>query len=399
MAVQNRTSEEFPWEKPEIFREDTGYADFVKSIAHAGKWSAIVLDDDETVQGQRKETPTETDAMLAGEGKDSTNMSAQTGQTQRPSEDKEENRVVGEPQLVMRTRAADAEPVTAAGVDHVAKTQDGGEAEETPWSWEQMTEVYEEIFGPEAPRLDGMGGFELPMERRFTAQLTKGSISEASMLFPASIEVRPVTLGWGRVKLSIRFAHWVARDKTDFPVHKSHLVWSWYILVRWKGRLLKQASDVERASEPQASMYDGIRWVVDLWTEQAAKKQVDLSLVDKAWGLDARADMAGLEDEATKERFYDAVCKVIASSRGQDDEARACGVVDWAGADPDKFGAGPRTRTYLAVEAMCRYCTSQAGEEKLGMIAQQMMSEKHVAPALLKKWAGQAAKDSKSSTN
>lgn len=387
MAVQNRTSEEFPWEQPEIFREDTGYADFVKSIAHAGKWSAIVLDDDETVQGQRKKTPTE---------KDSTNISAQIDETQRPSASKDGNRMVGERQLVMHTRTTDPKPVTAAGVDPVAKTQDSGKAEKTPWSWEQMTELYEEIFGPEAPRLDGMGGFELPMEARLARIATRGPVLEAAALFPGSIEIRPVDLGWGRVKLCLRFASWVARGQTDFPVHKYYLVWSWCMLLKWKGRLLKQASDAEKASEPPASMYDGVRWVVDNWTEQAAKKQADLSLVDDAWGLDARADMAGLEDEATRQRFYDAVCKVIASSRGQDDEARACGVVDWAGADPDKFGAGPRTRTYLAVEAMCRYCASEAEEENLGMISQQMMSEKHVAPVLLKKRAGQAAQNNDS---
>lgn len=57
MSVQSRTSEEFPWEQPEIFREDTGYADFVKSIGRAGKWSATVLDDDEIVQGQMSGQP------------------------------------------------------------------------------------------------------------------------------------------------------------------------------------------------------------------------------------------------------------------------------------------------------------------------------------------------------
>lgn len=381
-----------------MFREDTGYADFIKSITHAGKWSAIVLDDEETVQDQRKETPAETEAKLMGENKDSTNMSAQIKKTSRPSEDRDGNRVAGEPQLVMRNKDLVAKSATAAHVDPVAKTHDGGEAEKTHWSWEQMTELYEEIFGPEAPRLEGMGGFELPMERPAAAwvKVTKSSVSKAQMLFPASVDLRPVTLGWGRFKLSLQFASWVTRDRTDFPVHKYHLVWSWCILLQWKSKLLKQASDAEKTSEPPASMYDGIRWVIDHCTEEAAKSQADLSLVDEAWGLDVRADMAGLDDEASKQRLYDAVSKVLASSRGQDDETRACAVVNWAGADPEKFGAGPRTRTYLALEAMCRYCASKAGEGKLGMIAQQMKSEKHVAPALLKKWAGQAAKDSNS---
>lgn len=394
MAVQNRTSEEFPWEQPEIFREDAGYADFVKSIAHAGKWSAIVLDDDETVQGQRKKTPTETEAKLMGENKDSTNMSAQIDETQRPSADKDGNPVVGEPQLAMRTKAADAEPVTAADVVPGLRVQAVGKADDTLWSPEQMTELYEEIFGGDAPRLDGMGGFELPMEASLTAMATMGPIRKAVSLFPWSVEIRPVDLGWGRMKLCLRFSSRVARDKKDFPMHKYYLVWSWCMLVKWKGRLLNEASDAEETAGPPASMYDGVRWVVDHWTEQAAKKQADLSLVDEAWNKDVQADTAGLEDEASKQRLYEAVSKVLASSRGQDDEARACGVVDWAGADPEKFGAGPRTRTYLAIEAMYRYCASQSGEEKLGTIAQQMKSGRHAPPALLKKRAGQAAKDS-----
>lgn len=258
-----------------------------------------------------------------------------------------------------------------------------------------MTELYEEMFGADEPRLDGIGRFELPMEANLAPIATRGPVLDARTLFPAPIEIRPVSMGWGRNKLCLQFASWVKRDQADFPVLKYYLVWSWCILLKWKGRLLKQASDAEKASEPPQSMYDGIRWVVDHWTEQAANKQADLSLVDEAWSKDAQVDMAGLEDEASKQRLYDAVSKVLASSRGRDDEARACGVVDWAGVDPEKFGAGPRTRTCLAIEAMCRYCASEKGEEKLGMIAQQMMSEKHVAPALLKMWAGQAAKDSK----
>lgn len=291
---------------------------------------------------------------------------------------------MGEPQLVVRTKPKAAEPAKEEAAGKAA-----GKVEDTPWGPEQMTELYQEMFRGGEPLLHGMGGFELPMEESLAAVVTKGSVAKADMLFPGSIEVRPVTLGWGRVKLCLRFAAWVTRDKDDFPVHKYYLVWSWCMLLKWKGRLLGQASDAEE------TMYDGIRWVVDRWTEQAGKKQADLSVVDEAWLKDARDDRDGLEDEATKQRLYDAVSKVLASSRGQDDEARACGVVDWADADPEEFGAGPRTRTYLAVEAMCRYCASKVEEEKLGMIAQQMKSEKHAAPTLLKKRAGQAAKSSK----
>lgn len=250
-------------------------------------------------------------------------------------------------------------------------------------------------FGEGEPLLHGMCGFELPMEASLAPIAARGPVLRARALFPASIEILPVSTGWGRNKLRLRFASWVARDQADFPVLKYYLVWSWCILVKWKERLLTEASGAEETKEPPASMYDGVRWVVDHWTEQTAKKQVDLSLVDDAWSRDVRADMVGLEDESSKQRLYDSVSKVLASSRGQDDEARACGVVDWAGADPDKFGGGPRTRTYLAVEAMCKYCASEAGEEKLGMIAKQMQSKKHVAPALLKQRAGQAAKDGK----
>lgn len=358
-----------------MFQEDTGYADFIKSISHASKWSAIVLDNDETVRVKHEETTTD--------------------ETQISNNDKDGSRASGESRMVVRTNASVVELGTADDVSPIPKTQSDGKAVKTPWGWEQMTELYEEMFGPEAPRLDGMGGFELPMEPRFAALLTRNSVSKAQMLFPSAIEVRPVDLGWSRVKLSIRFAPWVTRERIDFPVHRYDLVWSWCILVKWKGRLLKHESDAEEAAEPPASMYDGIRWVVDHWTEQAAKKQIDLSVVDEAWGLDARADMAGLEDEASKDRLYDAVSKMLASSRSQDDEARACGVVDWADADPDKLGAGPRTRTYLAIEAMYRYCASQEGEEKLGMIAQHLKEGRHAPPALLKKRAGQAAKDSK----
>lgn len=390
-----------------MFREDTGYADFVKSIAHAGKWSAIILDNDETIQDQRKKTPTKTEAKLTGEDKDSTNMPTQIDETQIPTEDKDGNRAVGEPQLVVRTKPMAAEPVkeedggkvaeAAKGADVVPglRVQAVGNADDTLWSPEQMTELYEEIFGGDAPRLDGMGGFELPMEASLTTMATMGPVRKAVLLFPWSVEIRPVDLGWGRMKLCLRFTSRVARDKKDFPMHKYYLVWSWCMLVKWKGRLLTQVSGGEETAEPLASMYDGVRWVVDHWTEQAAKKQADLSLVDEAWAKDARADRAGLEDEATKQRLYDAVSKVLASSHGQDDEARACGVVDWAGADPEKFGAGPRTRTYLAIEAMYKYCASQPGEEKLGMIAQHLKSGRHAPPSLLKKRAGQAAKDSK----
>lgn len=378
-----------------MFREDTGYADFVKSISHAGKWSAIVLDNDETVRVKHEETPIETQTNMTAEGKDSTIMSASIKETKSSSNDKDGNLKVGESQLVMRTNASVVVPGTADGVGPSAETQGDGKAKKIPWSPEQMTELYEEMFGADAPRLDGIGRFELPMEASLAPLALRGAVLEARTLFPAPIEIRPVSMGWGRNKLCLRFASWVKRDQSDFPVLKYYLVWSWCILVQWKGRLLKQAADAEKASEPPESMYDGIRWVVDHWTEQAANKQADLSLVDEAWSKDVQFDMAGLEDEASKQRLYDAVSKVIASSRGQDNEARACGVVDWAGVDTEKFGAGPRTRTCLAIEAMCRYCASERGEEKLSMIAQQMMSEKHVAPALLKKWAGQAAKDSK----
>lgn len=377
-----------------MFREDTGYADFIKSKANRDQWSNIVLEGDETTRVRRNKEAAETEAKLKAEGKDWADMAAPINETHRPTVDKDGSRVVGEPELVVRSKPKAAEPAKEeAGGEAGAKAD--GKAEKTPWGWEQMTELYEEMFGPEAPRLDGMGGFELPMEPRFAALLTRNSVSKAQMLFPSAIEVRPVDLGWNRVKLSIRFAAWVTRERIDFPVHRYDLVWSWCMLVKWKGRLLQQESDAEEAAESPASMYDGIRWVVDHWTEQAAKKQVDLSVVDEAWGLDARADMAGLEDEASKGRLYDAVSKVLASSRGQDDEARACGVVDWAGANPDKFGAGPRTRTYLAIEAVCRYCESHEGEEKLGKIAQHLKEGRHAPPALLKKRAGQAAKDSK----
>lgn len=123
-----------------------------------------------------------------------------------------------------------------------------------------------------------------------------------------------------------------------------------------------------------------------------ANIQIELSVVSEAWNLDIQADMNGLDNEESKQHMYEAVFKVIALSRGQDDETRACGVLDWAEADPEKIGGGPRSRTYLALEAMSRYCAAEAGEEKLGMIAQQMISRKHIASPVLKKRAGDAAK-------
>lgn len=387
MTVERRTAEKFPWEWPDIFREDKGYADFIKSKAGRDRWTAGVLDGDETFRVQRQKEMAEREAKLKAEGKDLADLAAPIHDTHRPTVDKDGNRVVGEPQLVVRTKPSAAGPPKAeSGVEAA------GKAVATPWGPEQMAELYEELFGREASRLDGMGCFELPMEKSVAAVVTKSSVAKARMLFPAPVEILPVDLGWGRVKLCLRFAPWVARGELDFPVQKYYLVWCWCILAKWKSRLLKQASDAGEVAEPPASMYDGIRWVVDHWTEHAAKKQADLSVVDEAWRKDTQADKAGLEDEASKQRLHDAVSKVIAASRGQDDEARACAVVDWADSDPEKFGAGPRTRTYLALEAMCRYCTSKAGEEKLGKVAQQMKSEKHACLALLKKRAGQAAK-------
>ncbi|KAK7697694.1 hypothetical protein SLS64_013250 [Diaporthe eres] len=114
---------------------------------------------------------------------------------------------------------------------------------------------------------------------------------------------------------------------------------------------------------------------------------------DMVWARNVRDDMADLESEEARERLFDAVSKELASSRGQDDEARACGIVDWAGSDTEKLDGGYRSRAYLAIEAMCKYCESVTGEEKLGIIAQKMRPDQmHVAPSLLKKRAARASK-------
>ncbi|POS68528.1 hypothetical protein DHEL01_v213078 [Diaporthe helianthi] len=142
-------------------------------------------------------------------------------------------------------------------------------------------------------------------------------------------------------------------------------------------------------------MYSGIHEVIEEWTKRAGKKLAGLSLCAKFWAHDVKADMAGLEGEAAQQRLYEAVSKHLASSRGQDDGARACGIVDWAGSDTEKLGGGPRSRTYLAVKAIARYCESVDCEENLGIVAQKMMpNQMYAGPNLLKKRAAEASEGS-----
>ncbi|KAK2596031.1 hypothetical protein N8I77_013539 [Diaporthe amygdali] len=375
----------FPWQWPEIFREDGGYAAYFEArvrtdniettpTAATYKQPAAIRRNDETIPVQSKQQLDENEPNVRAEDRSLPRTALRIAETHEPANGEDSCRGVRKPEPVIREGSQ-------AAVVSGAKERGAGH-----WTAEQMSELYKEIFGGDASPLEGMDSFELPLESQFGAMVTRSAAKKTESLFPSFIELWPIKLGWGRFKLALRFSSRVARDKANFPRQRSCLVWTWRILLKWKMKLLKDVT------EPAVSMYDGVCWVVDQWTEQIANIQIELSAVSEAWNLDIQADMNGLDNEESKQHMYEAVFKVIASSRGQDDETRACGVLDWAEADPEKIGGGSRSRTYLALEAMSTSCAAEAGEEKLGMITQQMKSKKHVALLVLKKRAGDAAK-------
>lgn len=354
VTVQSRTKKEFPWKRPEIFQQDEGYADFVKS-------KAPVIEPELAIR------PKPSVAETAKEDSAKIEPVKTTASEPQPA----------------KAEAAEAE-ADKAGPDLVeifkaeaAKIRAAGKTGATTWSPEIMTMIFDEIFGAEA-RFEGMGGFDLPLEAGVAEVVGPEAIKRAATLLPGSIELKPVSLGWDRFKLCLRFGSFVEPGRDDFPVRLYHLAWAWCLLVQWKENLFRQE---DREKVP--SIYDGMHSVMEEWTRRAGKKLAGLSLCGRVWARNVRDDMADLESEEARERLFDAVSKELASSRGQDDEARACGIVDWAGSDTEKLGGGSRSRAYLAIEAMCKYCESVTGEEKLGIIAQKMRPDQmHVAPSL-----------------
>lgn len=301
---------------------------------------------------------------------------------------------MNEPMLVIRPQPSAAETeqgearssTTDVPETEAARPQAEGKDKTAKWSAEDMTMIFDEMFGEDA-RFEGMGGFDLPMENFVAEVASPLALQKASTLLPDSVEIRPVNLGWGRFKLCLRFSSSVERGRDDFQVHLYHLAWTWCLFVQWKEKLLREG---DREGLP--SMYSGLHAVIEEWTKQAKGKLAGLSLCSRFWSHGVRADMADLEDEEAKGRLLGAVSEQLASSRGQDDEARACSIVDWAGSEAKSLGGGGRSRTYLAIEAMRRYCELADGEEKLGIIAQKMKPDQmHVAPSMLKKRAARAS--------
>lgn len=391
-----------PWKQPEHLKVDEGYAAFVKKSGQRSKWTNTVLADDTArrVQGQKEHAELEAD--LKAKGKTIEDLAPPIIETHNPtSEGQDGVRVVGEALKMMHVGTAPSPTKQTAAVPAAVPAAPVAKAQEAVvvakknslWTVERMSEFYKETFGETGTRLDGMGGFQLPFEPELAPLVTRKALKEAAEIFPACVELRPVNLGWGRVKLCLQFLSWVSRDRADFTMQRFSLIWSWFILVRWKKTLLpKKAAGSEKAEEPPLSMYDGIRAVLDRWTDLTVDKLVVLSEIGKAWKVDIEADASGLDDEASKQRLQEAVFKVLASSREQDDEKRACAVVDWAETNPEKFTAGGRTRANLAIQAMCKYCETETGEEKLGKIAQVMASEEHKSPGLMKILAAETAK-------
>jgi hypothetical protein len=405
VTVWSRNKQPFPWAQPGIHREDAGYAAFVSRRKQnptlpeqRGSWSGAVLSDDEARRAQWQQEQAGLEKKMKAEGKKWEDMAPQVQDKWTSTQtDKDGNRVHGQEKVVIHGKPAAAEAAKEKEKEKEEKAElKKTEAEPAPWSPEEMTKLYDEIFGRDGARLDGMAGFELPFEKKFAGVVWAKTIAKAKRLFPATIEMLPKDLGWDRFKICLRFVPWVVRGPRLFPLHKSNLVWAWCVLLEYKKRLIQQAADDQGEAEPSEplSLYEGIRGVIEEWTERTATEKADLSVVSRAWDLDAQADRDGLEDEATKQRLYDAVSKVVSSSRKRDDVSRAHRVVNWAEINPEELGGRPRTRTYLAIEAMIRYCESTTGEEALGRIARHMMAGEHGAASRLKKRAVEAANSS-----
>lgn len=260
MTVQNRTSEQFPWQWPEIFREDGGYAAYFEArvrtdniettpTAATYKQPAAIRRNDETIPVQSKQQLDENEPNVRAEDRSLPRTALRIAETHEPANGEDSRRGVRKPEPVIREGSQVA-------VVSGAKERGAGH-----WTAEQMSELYKEIFGDDASQLEGMDSFELPLESQFGAMVTRSAAKKTESLFPSFIELWPIKLGWGRFKLALRFSSRVARDKANFPRQRSCLVWTWRILLKWKMKLLKDVS------EPAAPMYDGVCWVVDQCTE------------------------------------------------------------------------------------------------------------------------------------
>ncbi|POS68999.1 hypothetical protein DHEL01_v212609 [Diaporthe helianthi] len=198
--VQSRTKEEFPWKLPEIFQQDEGYADFMRSKRPVDEQKLAIRHQPSITEPTKKEPAKKT-------------------ATKPPSTKKE-----AEKTGPSKSDKAKKEPT---------KIYTGGKGEPTTWGPETMSIIFGEIFGAEA-RFEGMGGFELPMERGIIHVTTKKAMEEAATLLPDSVQINPVSLGWGCGKLCLQFAPHVVPGRDDFQLRLCHLAWTWCLLLQWK---------------------------------------------------------------------------------------------------------------------------------------------------------------------
>ncbi|KAG8156989.1 hypothetical protein KVR01_013211 [Diaporthe batatas] len=197
--IQSITKEVFPWQWPDIFREDAGYAEFARAKASMGKWSDSVLADDGVRRDQRAKDSAELEKKMQAEGKDWADMAAPLNETFTSThQDEEGNRVRGEQRTATHggPAAGEAASKEATEKEEEEPTGEGDKAEpekakpkkagpkkaeskHISWTPKLITKLYKNIFGQDAACLDGMGGFKLPFEEKFVGVLKNSTVVKA----------------------------------------------------------------------------------------------------------------------------------------------------------------------------------------------------------------------------